>query len=48
MAIYKLKDICLKIGSGATPKGGKEHIVMKGFRLLEVKMYLILHFHMTD
>ena len=48
MAIYKLKDICLKIGSGATQKGVKKHIVMKGFRLLEVKMYLILHFHMTD
>ena len=34
MAIYKLKDICLKIGSGATPKGGKEAYCDEGISLI--------------
>ena len=33
-AIYKLKDICLKIGSGATPKGGKEAYCDEGISLI--------------
>ena len=34
MAIYKLKDICLKIGSGATPRGGKEADCDEGISLI--------------
>ena len=34
MAIYKLKDICLKIGSGATPRGGKEAYCDEGLSLI--------------
>ncbi len=34
MAIYKLKDICLKIGSGATPRGGKEAYCNEGISLI--------------
>ena len=34
MAIYQLKDICLKIGSGATPKGGKEAYCDEGISLI--------------
>ena len=34
MAIYKLKDICLKIGSGATPKRGKEAYCDEGISLI--------------
>ena len=34
MAIYKLKDICLEIGSGATPKGGKEAYCGEGISLI--------------
>ena len=34
MAIYKLKDICLKIGSGATPRGGKEAYCDEGISLI--------------
>ena len=30
MALLKLIDICLKIGSGATPKGGKESYCKEG------------------
>ena len=34
MAIHKLKDICLKIGSGATPKGGKKAYSAEGISLI--------------
>ena len=34
MAIHKLKDICLKIGSGATPRGGKEAYCDEGISLI--------------
>ena len=34
MAIYKLNDICLKIGSGATPRGGKEAYCDEGISLI--------------
>lgn len=34
MAIKKLKDICVKIGSGATPKGGKESYIDEGISLI--------------
>ena len=34
MSIYKLKDICLKIGSGATPRGGKEAYCDEGISLI--------------
>lgn len=34
MAVYKLKDICLKIGSGATPRGGKEAYCDEGISLI--------------
>ena len=34
MAICKLKDTCLKIGSGATPKGGKEAYCDEGISLI--------------
>lgn len=34
MAVYKLKDVCLKIGSGATPRGGKNAYCDKGISLI--------------
>ena len=34
MATYKLKDICLKIGSGATPRGGKEAYCDEGISFI--------------
>lgn len=34
MAIHKLKDICSKIGSGATPKGGKDAYCAEGVSLI--------------
>ena len=34
MALMKMKDICLKIGSGATPRGGKEAYVDSGISLI--------------
>lgn len=34
MAVYKLIDICLKIGSGATPRGGKEAYCDEGISLI--------------
>ena len=34
MAIHKLKDVCLKIGSGATPRGGKEAYCDEGISLI--------------
>lgn len=34
MAVHKLKDICLKIGSGATPRGGKEAYCDEGISLI--------------
>ena len=33
MALMKMKDICLKIGSGATPRGGKEAYIDSGISL---------------
>ncbi len=34
MARMKMKDICLKIGSGATPRGGKESYIDEGISLI--------------
>ena len=34
MALMKMKDVCLKIGSGATPKGGKEAYIDSGISLI--------------
>ena len=34
MSLYKLKDICLKIGSGATPRGGKEAYCDEGISFI--------------
>ena len=34
MALMKMKDICLKIGSGATPRGGKEAYIDSGISLI--------------
>ena len=34
MTRLKMKDICLKIGSGATPRGGKEAYVNSGISLI--------------
>ena len=34
MAVYKLSEICTKIGSGATPRGGKESYSEKGISLI--------------
>lgn len=34
MAVQKLRDICTKIGSGATPKGGKEAYIDGGISLI--------------
>lgn len=34
MAAYKLKDLCDKIGSGATPRGGKEAYEKEGISLI--------------
>ena len=34
MARMKMKDICLKIGSGATPRGGKEAYIDSGISLI--------------
>ncbi|MBQ8949871.1 MAG: restriction endonuclease subunit S [Eubacterium sp.] len=34
MALMKMKDICAKIGSGATPRGGKEAYIDSGISLI--------------
>lgn len=34
MALMKIRDICLKIGSGATPRGGKEVYIDEGISLI--------------
>ena len=34
MALMKMKDICVKIGSGATPRGGKEAYIDSGISLI--------------
>lgn len=34
MAVVKLSDICAKIGSGATPKGGRDAYCVKGISLV--------------
>ena len=34
MALMKMKDVCLKIGSGATPRGGKEAYIDSGISLI--------------
>ena len=44
MAVYKLKDICLKIGSGATPRGGKEAYCDEGISLIRSQNVLDLTF----
>lgn len=43
---YKLADICTKIGSGATPRGGKETYCDKGVSLVRsqnVLDFIFLH-----
>ena len=44
MAIKKLKDICVKIGSGATPKGGKESYIDEGISLIRSQNVLDFSF----
>ena len=34
MALMRIRDICLKIGSGATPRGGKEVYIDEGISLI--------------
>lgn len=44
MAVYKLKDICLKIGSGATPRGGKKAYCNEGISLIRSQNVLDFEF----
>lgn len=44
MAIVKLSDICEKIGSGATPRGGKETYCKQGVSLIRSQNVLDLTF----
>lgn len=44
MALTKLIDICSKIGSGATPKGGKEAYCEKGISLVRSQNILDFSF----
>ena len=44
MARMKLKDICLKIGSGATPRGGKEAYIDSGISLIRSQNVLDFDF----
>lgn len=54
MALVKLIDICSKIGSGATPKGGKETYCREGISLVRSQNVLDFSFsceglaHITD
>lgn len=44
MAKMKMKEICLKIGSGATPKGGKEAYIDSGISLIRSQNVLDFNF----
>ena len=44
MAIVKLRDICEKIGSGATPRGGKEAYCQEGISLVRSQNVLDFSF----
>lgn len=44
MAIMKMKELCSKIGSGATPRGGKEAYVNSGISLIRSQNVLDLAF----
>ena len=44
MAVVKLADICQKIGSGATPRGGKEAYRVKGIALVRSQNVLDFSF----
>lgn len=44
MASMKMKDICLKIGSGATPRGGKESYTDSGISLIRSQNVLDFSF----
>jgi type I restriction enzyme S subunit len=44
MALVKLKDICTKIGSGATPRGGKEAYVDSGISFIRSQNVLDFSF----
>ena len=37
----KLKDVCTKIGSGATPRGGKESYKTEGVPLIRSQNILV-------
>ena len=39
MAVVKLADICQKIGSGATPRGGKEAYRAEGIALVKADVF---------
>lgn len=41
---YKLKDVCTKIGSGATPRGGKESYLEEGISLIRSQNVLDFEF----
>src|ERR1017187_4545011 len=41
---YKLKDLCTKIGSGATPRGGKEAYFSSGISLIRSQNILDFSF----
>ena len=44
MALMKMKEICTKIGSGATPRGGKEAYIDTGISLIRSQNVLDLSF----
>lgn len=44
MALKKMKDICIKIGSGATPRGGKEAYTDSGISLIRSQNVLDFSF----
>ena len=44
MTLMKMKDICLKIGSGATPRGGKEAYIDSGISLIRSQNVLDFSF----
>ena len=44
MALMKMKDICTKIGSGATPRGGKKSYTDSGISLIRSQNVLDFSF----
>ena len=44
MTLMKMKDVCIKIGSGSTPKGGKESYVSTGTTLIRSQNVLDFSF----